>query len=163
MKSQADGGLLDTLRRNLSGATRIAVIGIGDELSPVDWPGMFVAREIAAMNLPDIRVFLAETVPETMTGPVRAYRPDRLLFLDAADMGLPPGSVGIIDPETIDTGLFSTHALPLPVVMTYLEQETEATATLLGIQPGSFENRNILDGFIADIVKVLREIAGKGT
>ena len=155
--------MTDTLRQKLAGATRIAIIGIGDEVSPVDWPGMFVAREIAAMKIPGTRVFLAETVPETMTGPVRVFRPDHILIFDAAEMGCPPGTVDIIEPSTIDAGTFSTHALPLSVVMTYLKHETGATVILLGIQPVSFKSRDILDNFIAEFIKVLREIAGTGT
>lgn len=118
-----------------AGAHRIAIIGIGDELSPFDRPGMRAAREIEAMNLPGVKVFLAGTVPESMTGPVKTFQPDRILILDAAEMGRPPGTVAVLDCGIITAGLFSTHSLPLPVVMDYLAKETGAMVTLLGIQP----------------------------
>lgn len=126
---------MDSLRSRLAGAGRIAVVGIGDELSPVDRLGMLAAREIDALNIPGIRVFFAGTVPESMTGPVRTYHPDHILLLDAADTGAPPGTLEILLPGTIRSGMFSTHALPLSVVMEYLSQETGAEVTLLGIQP----------------------------
>mgnify|MGYP001362489920 CR=1 FL=1 len=163
-------GGLDDLRRRLSGAKRIAVIGIGDELSPVDRPGMVAAREIMTLDLPGIRVFLAGTVPETMTGPVRAYRPDHILLLDSADMGIPPGTAEVIAPAAIPATLFSTHSLPLSVVMEYLERETGAAVTLLGIQPdtGSSDDGDpgrepaLFSHLIDNLAGILREAAGTG-
>jgi len=127
-------GMRDLFLR-LAGAHRIAVIGIGDELSPSDRLGILAARAIDDMGISGIRVFLAGTVPESMTGPVKAFRPDHILLLDAAEMGKPPGTAGILDPGTVSAGLLSTHVIPLQVVMEYLEQETGAAVTLLGIQP----------------------------
>lgn len=139
--SRQSDGIME-IRRRLAGAHRIAIIGIGDELSPVDRLGMLAAREIEALNLPGVKVFLAGTVPESMTGPVKTYRPDRILLLDAAEMGRSPGTVTVLDPGIISAGLFSTHALPLPVVMDYLANETGAPVTLLGIQPDMAQTLN---------------------
>ena len=85
--------------------------------------------------LPGVEVFLAGTVPESITGPLRRYQPEHVLFLDAADMGARPGTIAVIEPEQIHASLVSTHVLPLSVVMDYVEQETGAGVTLLGIQP----------------------------
>ncbi len=123
------------LRRRLRGARRVAIIGVGDELLPSDRLGMLAAREIDRLQLPAARVFYAGTVPESVTGPVRRYRPGHILLLDAADMGARPGSVAVVDPERIRARLFTTHALPLSVVMEYLKRDTKAAVTLVGIQP----------------------------
>ena len=123
------------LRRRIGSARRIAVVGVGDELSPHDRLGIVAAREIEGLHLPTVKVFLAGTVPESATGPVRKFRPDVIVFLDAADMGTRAGTVAIIQPGEIQARLFSTHALPLSVVMAYLAQETKAEVVLVGIQP----------------------------
>lgn len=133
--SPTGGDGITELSVRLAGARRIAVVGIGDELSPVDRPGVLAARRIEALHLPGTRVFLAGTVPESMTGPVKSFRPDHIILLDAAEMGRPPGTVAVLDPGTVRASLFSSHALPLPVVMDYLKTETGATVILLGIQP----------------------------
>jgi hydrogenase 3 maturation protease len=129
------GPVSDILQRRIRDARRLAVVGIGDELMPPDRLGMFVAREIGEEQIPGVRIFLAGTVPESITGPLRRYRPGHVIFLDAADMGATPGTIALVEPERIRAGLITTHVLPLSVVMDYIERETGAGVTLLGIQP----------------------------
>ncbi|MDD4137201.1 MAG: hydrogenase 3 maturation endopeptidase HyCI [Methanoregula sp.] len=135
-----------TLRFRLGKALRIAIIGVGDELQPFDRLGMVAAKKIEQLHLEHVAVFLAATVPESVTGPVRRFRPDHTVFLDAADMGVQPGTIAVIDPKEIRAGLFSTHALPLPVVMDYIAHEIGTGVTLLGIQPDSTHPENDLSG-----------------
>ncbi len=123
------------LRRRLRGMHRVAIVGIGDELNVHDRLGMLAAREVDGLHLENVRVFMAGTVPESVTGPVRRYKPDAIVLLDAADMGARPGTVAIVNPDAIRASLLSTHALPLSVVMRFLEDDTGARATLIGIQP----------------------------
>jgi hydrogenase 3 maturation protease len=154
----------------LKEARRIAVVGIGDEFSPVDRLGMVAAQEIAKLHLPGVMVFFAGTVPESMTGPLREYQPDHILFLDAADMGARPGTIAVIKPGKILAGLLSTHVLPLSVVMGYIEQDLKTSVTLLGIQPdlsrsdlGPVDGApEYLDRNLASLSRVLKDIGGKG-
>ncbi len=131
--SQAD--FESRLRRRLQGAKRIAVVGVGDELNVHDRLGMLAAREIEGLHLDNVGVFLAGTVPESVTGPLRRYKPDAIVLVDAADMGARPGSVALVEPEEIGANLLSTHSLPLSVVMEFLERDTRARVLLIGIQP----------------------------
>jgi len=123
------------LRKRLQGAKRVAIVGVGDELNVHDRLGMLAAKEVEGLHLPNVRVFLAGTVPESVTGPIRRYRPDAVLLLDAADMGARPGAVALVEPQKIRARLLSTHALPLSVVMEFLEKDTGASVDLIGIQP----------------------------
>ncbi|MDD1720029.1 MAG: hydrogenase maturation protease [Methanoregulaceae archaeon] len=123
------------LRRRLKGAVRIAVVGVGEELSPVDRLGMDTAREIGKQQIPGVCVFCAGTVPESMTGPLRDFQPDHVIFIDAADMGEEPGTFAIVQPGKIQASLMSTHVLPLSVVMEFVEKDSGAKVTLVGIQP----------------------------
>jgi len=132
-----DTALRDQLKRRLGRAGRIGVVGIGDELKPEDRPGMAAARHLQGLHLPHIAVFLSGTVPESFTGPLRKFHPDHILLFDAADMDAAPGTFGIVRPGQIVAGLFSTHVIPLWVLMNYLEKDTGARVTLIGIQPDS--------------------------
>lgn len=123
------------LQRRLKGAKRVAVVGVGDELNVHDRLGMLAAKEVEGLHLETVRVFLAGTVPESVTGPIRRYKPDVVLLLDAADMGARPGSVALVEPDEIRASLLSTHALPLSVVMDFLGKDTGAKVILIGIQP----------------------------
>ena len=127
--------LSDALKPGIKNTRRLAIVGVGDELMPPDRLGMYAAREIGKQHLSGVRVFFAGTVPESITAPLRRYRPGHMLFLDAADMGVRPGTIAVIEPEQVQASLISTHVLPLPVVMDYVGQETGAGVTLLGIQP----------------------------
>ena len=124
-----------SLESRIKNARRLAIVGIGDELIPPDRLGMYAARAIEQRQFPDVSVFLADTVPESITGSLRRYRPGHVLFLDAADMGAQPGTIAVIEPERIQASLITTHVLPLSVVMDYIEREIGAGVTLLGIQP----------------------------
>ena len=126
---------LSALQSRIKNASRLAIVGIGDELIPPDRLGMYAAQEIEQRQLPGVRVFFAGTVPENITGPLRRYQPGHVLFLDAADMGAQPGTIAVIEPERIQASLITTHVLPLSVVMDYVEREIGAGVTLLGIQP----------------------------
>lgn len=127
--------VIETLQSRIKNASRLAIVGIGDELIPPDRLGMFAAREIEQQQLPGVSVFLAGTVPESITGPLRRNHPGHVLFLDAADMGARPGHIAVIGPERIQVNLISTHVFPLSVVMDYIEREIGTGVTLLGIQP----------------------------
>ena len=135
MRCSDSPGFEAILGERLAGARPLAVVGVGDELSPHDRLGMLAAGRIGCLGLPGVEVFLAGTMPESVTAPVRRFRPAHILFIDAAVMGKPPGTLGIIDACDVHGDLLITHALPLPVVMEYLEKEVKAPVTLVGIQP----------------------------
>jgi len=170
MTPLSNRGFSNRLWRRLKEARRIAVVGIGDEFSPVDRLGMVAAQEIAKLHLPGVTVFFAGTVPESMTGPLREYQPDHVLFLDSADMGAQPGTIDMIRPGRIKADLFSTHVLPLSVVMGYIEQDLKTSVTLLGIQPdlsrfdvGSADGApEYLHRNLASLFRVLKDIGNKG-
>jgi len=123
------------LRQRMIKSQQIAIVGIGDVLSPFDRLGMYAAGEIEKLHLPNVNVFLAGNVPESITGTLRAYKPDHVIFLDAADMGILPGSIEVIEPESTQANLVSSHVLPLSVVMEFIARDTGSRVTLLGIQP----------------------------
>lgn len=73
--------------------------------------------------------------PESVSHQVRALKPQRLLIVDAADIGLAPGEIRIIDPDDIaEMFIMSTHNLPLNFLIDQLKEDIEEII-FLGIQP----------------------------
>jgi hydrogenase 3 maturation protease len=134
------------LRHRLAKSQRIAIVGVGDVVSPLDRSGMSAAGEIEKLHLPNVKVFLAGTVPENITRTLRAYQPDHVIFLDAADMGVKPGSIQVIEPENAQENLVSSHVMPLSVVMEFIAKDTGGRVILLGIQPDLTQADHDLSG-----------------
>jgi hydrogenase 3 maturation protease len=131
-----DAGTLEAeLARRLDGASRIAVLGIGDDLNPRDRPGILAALMVHALAVPGVTCYLTGTMPENFTSALRKDRPSHVIMIDAADMERSPGSVGIIHPAQVRGQRFSTHAMPLTLVIEYIEQDIGAEVVLVGIQP----------------------------
>lgn len=73
--------------------------------------------------------------PESVSHQVRALKPQRLLIVDAADIGLAPGEVRVIDPDDIaEMFIMSTHNLPLNFLIDQLKEDV-GEIIFLGIQP----------------------------
>jgi hydrogenase 3 maturation protease len=118
-------------------ASRVAVLGVGQELRGDDAAGLAVVRELLTRLSPVDNLLLLDTgpAPEAFTGRLRKFGPDWVLFVDAADMDAEPGTVAWISDEEI-TGLSaSTHTLPVSVMAKYMLAEFGCRIALLGIQP----------------------------
>lgn len=113
----------------------MAVLGIGDDQNPLDRAGILAAIFIQELDRPNVTVFLTGTMPENYTGALRELRPSHVLMIDSAEMGGEPGALGIIHPAEIKGQRFSTHAMPLSLVIEYLEKELDVSVLLVGIQP----------------------------
>ena len=75
------------------------------------------------------------SAPENVVHQVRALKPERLLIVDAADIGLNPGEIRIIDPDDIaEMFIMSTHNLPLNCLIDQLKEDIPEVI-FLGIQP----------------------------
>ncbi len=127
------------LKEGISGK-RVAVVGVGSELCADDAAGLYFV-DLLSEKMDDDRFLFIKggSAPENFTGQIKAFRPDTLLLIDAAFLGLEPGDYKFVDTDRI-TGLpFSTHMLPLPFLISYLEVETGCSTLVVGIQPVSTE------------------------
>jgi hydrogenase 3 maturation protease len=116
---------------------RVAVVGVGHELRGDDAAGLAVARALKAALADDERVLVidAGSAPENQTGPLRRFRPDVVLFIDAAQINKAPGVIQWLPWEETDGISASTHTLPLSVLARYLIGELGCEVALLCIQP----------------------------
>ena len=129
---------------NKSGSLlRIAILGVGNEMRSDDAAGVLAARALAqrecAAHTGRVLILEAGNAPENRTGELRAFAPDAVLMIDAADMGEKPGTIQMIREEFIDGMSASTHSLPLSMLARYLKLELHCVIACLGIQPDSNE------------------------
>jgi len=144
------------------------VLGIGNRLGGDDAAGTRVVdilsqrRHRAKALLPtEIMAVDAGTAPESYTSVIRQHRPDLLILVDAADMGLPPGALRIITPEKISILSFSTHHMPLSMFISYVE-EFCGKILLVGVQPERTETGMGISKAVRKSVKKLAEAILEG-
>jgi len=128
------------------------VLGIGNPLGGDDAVGSCVVQMLnrvlstrssgrhsaGASVLAGITVIDGGTAPESYTSVIRRQRPESLILIDAADMGLPVGAVRIIPEGSLRTLTFSTHHMPLSAFISYVK-ELCGRVWLIGIQPAQTE------------------------
>jgi hydrogenase maturation protease HycI len=137
--------LRKTLLKTLSEADRIAVLGVGSDLRGDDAAGVLVARRLmpsCAGAGSKCAVFEGGTAPENLTGEILRFVRGRgdgerghVVFVDTADMGLKPGSICLLERGDLAGVSFSTHQLPLSIIMDYLQASLPVDITIIAIQP----------------------------
>jgi hydrogenase 3 maturation protease len=146
------------------------VLGIGNRLGGDDAAGTCVVdmlnpalRALSAGRHRDKALFPIEimaidagTAPESYTSVIRQHRPDLLILVDAADMGLPPGALRVIPPERISILSFSTHHIPLSMFIPYVE-EFCGRVLLIGVQPQGTETGTGISKAVHKSVKKLAD------
>jgi hydrogenase 3 maturation protease len=110
---------------------RKVLLGIGNPLRRDDGVGLWVAER---MRGADWEVIPAGQSVENALGLVARLPPDLLVVVDAAEMGLPPGSVRRLSLDQSEQMLGSTHALPLLFLLGTV-RDAVGEIVLVGIQP----------------------------
>ncbi len=150
---------LQQLRSESGKAPRVAIVGIGNTLRSDDAAGMLAARELSrrgcAADREHVLILEGGHAPENVTGDLRVFGPDVVLFIDAADMGKEPGAIDWISADDIDGMSASTHSLPLSMLAQYLTLELGCQVLLLGIQLVSNE---VGEEVSAEVLEAVQEI-----
>jgi hydrogenase 3 maturation protease len=111
------------------------VLTIGNGMMGDDAAGPLLARRIRQAPLEGWEMLNGGSAPENCLFQIREMAPYRVLIVDAADMGLAPGEVRLIDEQRIsDLFLMTTHSLPLTFLMRSI-REFVPQVSLVGIQP----------------------------
>lgn len=135
------------------------LLGIGNPAHGDDGAGNYVAGLVRS---PRWKVFDCGTVPEMFTGKVRELRPEVLVIVDAADMGLSPGEFRRIPPERISGLAAGTHGLPLSVMMEYV-RPLAGLILFIGIQPGRMVDEDRLSDPVMSGAGRLAAIIARGS
>ncbi len=122
---------------NNPGPFRVALLGIGNPDNGDDAAGGAAIRALSPLLEGQDHVLTLDTglAPENFTGPVRRFRPDLVLLIDAAQMDEPPGAIRWLDWTETDGLAASTHTLSPYLLGEYLSRELGCAVAMLGIQP----------------------------
>jgi len=144
---------LTALKEQLKYCRKLAVLGIGNTIRGDDGLGIFIVKSIVRhytdkypqqnlninkeVNKIFDKVILINcgTVPENFTNVLKEEKPDKIVFIDAAVMGEKPGTVKLIDVRDIYRVGFSTHTLPLNVIVKYLTRYIDSEILIVGMEP----------------------------
>lgn len=104
---------------------------------------------------PEVRTFLGATAPENLTGEIKRFAPTHLIVIDAADLDAEPGTITLMDPDSIGGTTFCTHSLPIKVMIDYLLDSFECHVTIVGVQPKTLEVGAAMSKEVLDAVESL--------
>ena len=108
---------------------------VGNSMMGDDGAGPLLAEMCAANPVGDWVVIDGGSAPENDIVAIRELRPERLLIVDATDMGLNPGEIRIVDPDDIaEMFMMTTHNMPLNYLIDQLKEDI-GEVIFLGIQP----------------------------
>jgi len=137
----------------LTDCRRLLVLTVGNELRSDDGLGPYLASLIQeAMEERGHLLINAGTVPENFTGKIRSERPSHILIVDAVEMREEPGTVRLIERDSISEYSISTHAMPLSFLVRYLEDQGAYRIALMGVQPENLEFGTGLSPAVEDAV-----------
>ena len=97
-----------------------AFLAVGNTLRGDDGVTTYLGKLIEKEGL-GWRVFYGQDTPENEFHKIREYAPDVLVVADAMT-GMKVGSVELIDISDERDYMYSTHNLPMPVLMSYLRR-----------------------------------------
>ncbi|EGS2006846.1 TPA: hydrogenase maturation peptidase HycI [Enterobacter roggenkampii] len=108
---------------------------VGNSMMGDDGAGPLLAEMCAANPQGSWVVIDGGSAPENDVVAIRELRPDRLLIVDATDMGLNPGEIRLIDPDDIaEMFMMTTHNMPLNYLVDQIKGDV-GEVLFLGIQP----------------------------
>ena len=147
----------DTIREILPSATGLTLyVGLGNSLRGDDFAGSYIVTLIEGRDR--IEKFDAGEKPENAYDRALEMKPAKAVFFDAADMGLPAGTVQIVYEDTLSIKAMSTHKVPLPLITKLIREETGAEIVICGIQPASVDFMKKMDESVKESCETLAKI-----
>ncbi|MBS7640220.1 MAG: hydrogenase maturation peptidase HycI [Candidatus Bathyarchaeia archaeon] len=143
----------DELKTWLSGYRRLVIIGVGNPLRGDDSLGLEIVKEIKGKVPRNVRVVYGGSAPENFIGKIKRFKPSHVLIIDAALFGKEPGEARLIPPEQIPDETISTHAMPLSLLTSLIQKETNAKVILLGVEPRNLGLGEKMSPEVRDAVK----------
>jgi len=145
--------LSQTLKQGLKGATQVVVLAVGSDLRADDAAGLLVAEQLTPSD--KLHVLIGATAPENLTGQVKRLKPSHLIIVDAADMGDPVGTAKLIASANIGGHSFSTHALPMKVMIDFILADAPCEVLVVAIQPKSVKFGGPVDPAVSEAVQIV--------
>ncbi|ADG13222.1 hydrogenase maturation protease HycI [Methanocaldococcus infernus ME] len=151
------------LKNWLKDFERLVIIGLGNELRGDDALGVYVIKKLIGdreyKEYNNILIINAKTVPDFFLNIIREFKPSHILFIDCVISNKAPGTIYLIDKDDIQEFIFSTHTLPLEVIVKYIGEKIEVK--ILGVEPKSLDFFKMSEEVKRSgdkIVKIIKEI-----
>jgi hydrogenase maturation protease HycI len=143
------------------GGSKIAFLGIGNDLKCDDAVGLAVVDKLSAyVDDPLIAILNCRDVPENFTGYLKRVKARCIVLIDATDFGGSPGEARVFDLGDVMSSAIATHKTSLDVLGTYLRQETGANVFLVGIQPANCDVGDELSPAVANASSTVAKAIG---
>ena len=149
-----------------SGLSSSLFIGIGNALKGDDAAGCEFVERCRKKRF-SFKMLAVGISPENFTKQIINSSSDSILFIDAAEMGSPPGTVKIFTDKDILETDFSTHNISLKTFINYIRQNwhqdrKQPLVYVVGIQPKntkfgeqiSKEVSSAIDNLVAEFGKL---------
>jgi len=140
MNSIGKGSNLEAdLKTRLRGI--VVVAGVGNTLRADDGAGPrlveMLREELDKVSKPPSFFHLIDCgeTPENYIGSIAQLRPDTVVVVDSASLGLPAGEIRLIKAGDLLERSLSTHGMSPALIMNRLKEETGADVFMLAVQP----------------------------
>ncbi|MBU2565715.1 MAG: hydrogenase maturation peptidase HycI [Candidatus Thermoplasmatota archaeon] len=134
------------------------LMGIGNVLKGDDGIGCYIAKNLEEKNWLSLD---CGTAPENFTSVIRKNKPEILVIVDAADMGIDAGVFRIVSEEKIENIGISTHNMPLSFLINYLKDSANRII-FIGIQPKTIRDSDKISEKLKKSAEQLKEILREG-
>jgi hydrogenase 3 maturation protease len=128
-------GVSSQLKIWFQGAQRVVLIGVGNTLRKDDNIGVEIAADLEEYASESVMIVKSETIPEEYLEQIVAFKPTHVLVIDAALLGLNPGSARFSENIESPSSPVSTHFLPVQIFCQSLVDMTGAKLAMLLIEP----------------------------
>jgi|GEM_PF-533692 len=149
----------EDLRRrieDLAGDSLVYVLGLGNTDRADDGAGILVALALKK-RFPSFSYSEHDGVEGTVLDISERDEDATVLFVDAADMKLEPGSVKFISKDEIKETEITTHRVAVALMASILERSGKRAA-VIGIQPGTIEFRGRVSKPVRTSVQKVAEV-----
>lgn len=137
------------------GAKKAVVCGIGNDVRGDDAFGVYVVEMLKErVSNPKVVFLNCGEMPESYAGKIIRENPTHVVFVDAVHFEGKPGEIVLANPEGTLGEAFSTHKMPLKLLVSYLKEHINAKFILIGAQPKQ-------TGLFVEMSEELKESAEK--
>lgn len=115
------------------------VFTVGAVLRGDDAAGPMLSKMLEEKPVEGWQVIDGEMTPEDYIGVVKREKPDFLVLVDAAQMGLEPGEVRLLERDNVVSDyMVTTHSMPLSYLIDEIAEYC-GEMIFIGIQPAQLE------------------------
>jgi hydrogenase maturation protease len=133
--------MLEKLLSELSGATKVVFMGIGEEKLTDDGVGPYLISKLYKNNSDRFLFLNAGVDPMARVDEVINFKPSHFVLFDTCTFNGPPGTIAILKRDNIAEHVpISSHTIPVHIVIDFLTEKIPGLKSfMIGFVPESLE------------------------